>query len=148
MCLWNTDAPGGNKVKIWQKSLSPTFWPRPTPGAWDASEVWATLRWTYSPSLFTVWLPKLKILHFVWKWDGITHRQTDRQTDGQTDDPNTRCPRRTFQAGGIKRICPLYPHVCVGGKSCTMAQWIHGSCGPDLHPKDYPKVVCWNPAAP
>ena len=21
MCLWNTDAPGGNKVKIWQKSL-------------------------------------------------------------------------------------------------------------------------------
>ena len=25
MCLWNTDAPGGNKVKIWQKSLSPIF---------------------------------------------------------------------------------------------------------------------------
>ena len=22
MCLWNTDAPDGNKVKIWQKSLS------------------------------------------------------------------------------------------------------------------------------
>ena len=21
MCLWNTDAPGGNKVEIWQKSL-------------------------------------------------------------------------------------------------------------------------------
>ena len=34
-CLWNTDAPGGNKVKIWQKYLSPTFWPRPTPrGMW------------------------------------------------------------------------------------------------------------------
>ena len=32
MCLWNTEAPGGNKVKIWQKSLSPTFWPRPPPG--------------------------------------------------------------------------------------------------------------------
>ena len=31
MRLWNTDAPGGNKVKLWQKSLSPTFWPRPTP---------------------------------------------------------------------------------------------------------------------
>ena len=31
MCLWNTDAPGGNKVQLWQKSLSPTFWPRPTP---------------------------------------------------------------------------------------------------------------------
>ena len=25
MCLRNTDAPGGNKVKIWQKSLSPIF---------------------------------------------------------------------------------------------------------------------------
>ena len=24
------------------------------------------------------------------------------QTDGRTDDPNTRCPRRTFQAGGHK----------------------------------------------
>ena len=35
MCLWNTDAPGGNKVKIWHKFLSPTFWPRPTPrGMW------------------------------------------------------------------------------------------------------------------
>ena len=31
-----------------------------------------------------------------------TDRQTDRQTDKQTDDPNTRCPRRTFQARGIK----------------------------------------------
>ena len=31
MCLWNTDAPGGNKVQLWQKSKSPTFWPCPTP---------------------------------------------------------------------------------------------------------------------
>ena len=59
MCLWNTDAPGGNKVKIWQKSLSPTFWPHPTPGEWDVSEVWGTLRWTYSPNFVTVFLPKL-----------------------------------------------------------------------------------------
>ena len=28
--------------------------------------------------------------------------RTDRQTDKQTDDPITRCPRWTFQAGGIK----------------------------------------------
>ena len=35
MCLWNTDAPGGNKVKLWQKSITPTFWPRPSPrGMW------------------------------------------------------------------------------------------------------------------
>ena len=39
--------PGGNKVKIWQKSLSPTFWPAPPPGACDVSEVWGTHRWTY-----------------------------------------------------------------------------------------------------
>ena len=31
-----------------------------------------------------------------------TDGQTDRQTDRRTDDPITRCPRRTFQAGGIK----------------------------------------------
>ena len=59
MCLWNTDAPGGNKVKLWQKSLSPTIWPRSTPGGWDVSEVWGTLKWTYSPSLVTVSSPKL-----------------------------------------------------------------------------------------
>ena len=41
------------------KSLSPKFWPCPTPGACGVSEVWATLRWTYSPSLVTVWPPKL-----------------------------------------------------------------------------------------
>ena len=35
---------------------------------------------------------------------GRTNRQTDKQTDGRTDDPNTRCPRRTFQAGGIKNL--------------------------------------------
>ena len=34
--------------------------------------------------------------------DGITDGQTDKRTNRQTDDPNTRCPRRTFQAGGIK----------------------------------------------
>ena len=31
-----------------------------------------------------------------------TELRTNRQTDGRTDDPNPRCPRRTFQAGGIK----------------------------------------------
>ena len=32
----------------------------------------------------------------------VTDRQMDRQMDKQTDDPITRCPRWTFQAGGIK----------------------------------------------
>ena len=48
MCLWNTDAPGSKKVKLCQKYLSPTFWPRPPPWACDVSKVWATLRTTYS----------------------------------------------------------------------------------------------------
>ena len=62
MCLWNTDAPGDNKVKTWKKSLSPTFLPCPQPrGACDVSEVWGTHRWT-----------------------GQTDRQMDRQTDGRT----------------------------------------------------------------
>ena len=30
--------------------------------------------------------------------------QTNRQTDRQTDDPISRCPRRTFQARGIKMM--------------------------------------------
>ena len=34
--------------------------------------------------------------------DKQTDKRTNRQTDGRTDDPITRCPRRTFQAGGIK----------------------------------------------
>ena len=85
MCLWNMDAQGDNKVKIWQKSLSPTvhFDPAPPPGACDVNEVWGTHRWTYSPSLVTVSSPKFSILHFVCKRDG---RQTDEQTmDGWSD---------------------------------------------------------------
>ena len=32
-----------------------------------------------------------------------TELRTDRQTDKRMDNPITRCPQRTFQAGGIKR---------------------------------------------
>ena len=54
-----------------------------------------------------VWLlyhhPNLKYWTlFVSGTELQTDGWTDGQTDGQTDDPNTRCPRRTFQAGGIK----------------------------------------------
>ena len=50
------------------------------------------------------------LLHFVSGTELRTDRQTDRrmdgrtdrQTDRRTDDRITRCPRRTFQAGGIK----------------------------------------------
>ena len=91
--------PGGNKVEIhvWQKSLSPIFWPRPTPGACDVSDVWGTHRWTYSPSLVTVSSLKLCTLSL-----SRTELRTNKRTDRQTDDPITRCLRRTFQAGDIK----------------------------------------------
>ena len=38
----------------------------------------------------------------ILRTDGRADGRTNRQTDGRTDDPNTKCPRRTFQAGGIK----------------------------------------------
>ena len=44
MCLWNTDAPDSNKVKIWQNLEVKNFDLAPPPGAYDVSEVWATLR--------------------------------------------------------------------------------------------------------
>ena len=55
--------------------------PASPPGACYVSEVWNTVRWTYSPSLVTLGLSKLKILHFICKWDGIW---TNRWTDGRT----------------------------------------------------------------
>ena len=60
---------------------------------------------------------------------GRTDRQTDGQTDKRTDDPITRCPRRTFQAGGIKirstksigytsmLMCTCYMFLCRGGRA-------------------------------
>ena len=104
MCLWNTDAPGGNKVKIWQKSLSPTFWPRPHTQGHGMS---VKCEEPIDELTVQVWLlydhQNFKYCtSFVSGTELRTDGQTDRQTDGRTDDPNTRCPRRTFQAGGIK----------------------------------------------
>ena len=96
MYLWNTDAPGGQQNQHLTKSPSHTFWPRKPPGQCGVSKVWATL--TYSPSLVTVWPPKLKLLHFIYRQD----RMVDRQTDGWTDDPIPRCPGWPFRLGGIK----------------------------------------------
>ena len=39
-------------------------------------------------------------MHFV----SGTELRTYKRTDEQTDDPITRCPRQTFQAGGIKMV--------------------------------------------
>ena len=52
--------------------------------------------------------------------DGITDGQTDKRTNRRTDDPNTRCPRRTFQAGGIKMLVPMESSC---HKECTYVIW-------------------------
>ena len=106
MCLWNTDAPGGNKVKLGQNSLSLTFWPRPTPRGmwcqWSVSNPKMNLQSKFGYCMTTQTLNNALCL-LAGRNYGQTNGRTDRQTDGRTDDPNTRCPRRTFQAGGIKK---------------------------------------------
>ena len=86
-CLWNTDAPAARKSNYGKNLQVLHFDPAPPPVACDVGQVWATLRWTYSPSLVTVWPPKLYILHFVYKRDGITDRQTNGQTIQTLDAP-------------------------------------------------------------
>ena len=71
-----------------------------------------------------------------------TELRTDKRTDGQTDDQNTRCPRRTFQAGGIKTKhtaftdpplgrCPIImtmsvrPFVCLSRKLQHLQLLLH-----------------------
>ena len=98
MCLWNTDTPGSNKVKICQNNVSPALRPIPPPGACDISEVWATLRWIYSPRLVhvTVSAPKLYLLRFLCKQDRIKDKWLDKRLTG---DPITRCSWQTFHWG-------------------------------------------------
>ena len=98
--------PDGNVVKIWQKSLCPTFWPYPTQGHVMSVKCEKPI----DELTVQVWLlyhhPNFKYCTlFVSGIELRTDRQTARQTDGQTertDDPITRCPRWTFQARGIK----------------------------------------------
>ena len=94
MCLWNMDAPGGNKVKIWQKSLGPTCSPCPTPRG-----MWCQCEEPLDELTVQVWL--LYLHPNVNYWTLYAGRNYG-QTDGQTNNPITRCPQRTFQAGGIK----------------------------------------------
>ena len=53
---------------------------------------------------YCIIIQTLNILQFVCKQDGFMDKQSDRQMDRQTNDLTTRCPWRTFQAGGIKFI--------------------------------------------
>ena len=101
-----TRMPRRQQSQIWQKSLSPIFWPAPSPGACHARKVWGTNKWTYSPSLVTTSSPKLCILLFVCKRDGITDRQTNGLTDGRTI-RLLDAPGGPFRIGAYKsrRVC-------------------------------------------
>ena len=122
MCSWNTDAYSGNKVKLLQKYLSPTFWPRPTPGVCDASEVRATLRWTGSPSLVTVWPPNFK-------YCTLFISGTELRTDGRTDGRMIQildAPSGPFMQGHKNQTWPFLPpkyclNVCPGSR-CSFNQ--------------------------
>ena len=95
--LWNTDAPGGNKVKLWQKSLSPTFWPHP-----KGLVMSVKCEQPLDELTVQVWLlydhPNIKYCTFFYKQDGITDRQTDGWTIQTLDAPAD----LSGQAGGIK----------------------------------------------
>ena len=54
-CVCETQMPQVAKCKIWKNLEVSHFYSSPTPRACDRSKVWATLRWTYSPSFVTVW---------------------------------------------------------------------------------------------
>ena len=99
MCLWNTDASGGNKVKLWQKSLVPHFDP-PHPQGYGMS---VKCEEPLDEATVQVWLlyehPNFKYCTLIVSG---TELRTDGRTDRQTDDPITRRPRQTFQAGVIK----------------------------------------------
>ena len=94
--------PRRQQCQIWQKSASPTFWPRPTPrGMWcqwsceepiDERTVQVSLLYHH---------PNFKYCTFLVIG---TELGADRRIDGRTEDLITRCPRQTFQAGDIKII--------------------------------------------
>ena len=71
---------------------------RLNPGYAIVNEVWATLRWTYSPSLVTVSPSKPNLKYWTsYRWDGIMDKRTVGQTNGQTDDRITKCPGGPFR---------------------------------------------------
>ena len=80
MCLKNTDDRGANKIRIWQKSLSPK------PGAWDVSEV---CEQSVDGLTVHVWLlyhhPNFKYCTLFESGSELwTDKLTDKQ-NGQTD---------------------------------------------------------------
>ena len=88
--------PRRQQSQIWQKSLSPTFWPHPTPRG-----MWCQFKCEESIDELTVqvWLlyhhPNFRYCTLLvsgteLRTDRRTDGRTNGRTDGQTDDPITR----------------------------------------------------------
>ena len=93
MCLWNTDAPGSNKVKYGKNLQVLHFDPTPPQGYVMSVKCEEPI----DELTVQVWL---LYHHPNFKYCTLLVSGTELRTDRRTD--NTRCPRRTFQAGGIK----------------------------------------------
>ena len=91
MCLWNTDAPSGNKVKIWQKSLKSYIltWTHP-----QGHGMTVKCEEPIDELPVQVWL-----LHHHPNFKYCTLFASGMEL--RTNNPITRCPRWTFQVGGI-----------------------------------------------
>ena len=87
MCLWNTDAPGGNQVEIWQKSPKSYILTQPHPKGHVMSvkceepidELTVQVWWLYH--------------HLNFKYCSLFVSGTELRTDRLTDDPITRCQK-------------------------------------------------------
>ena len=80
--------PGGNKVKIWQKSLSPIFWPAPPQGHVMSVKCEEPINEITIQVCLHVSSPELKILHFVSKTGLWTDRRTIWLLDAPGGPPN------------------------------------------------------------
>ena len=108
MSLWNTDASGGNKVKLWQKSLSYIL----TSSHPQGHVMSVKCEQPLDELTVQVWLlydhPNFK---YCTLFKSRTELWTDEWIDKRTDDPSTRCPWRIFQARGIKNFNATLPNL-------------------------------------
>ena len=80
-----------------QTSPSPTFWPRPPRPQGHGKSV--KCEEPIDELTVQVWL---LYHHPHFYYCTLFESGTELRTDKRTDNPITRCPRRTFQAGGLK----------------------------------------------
>ena len=93
MCLWNMDGPGGNKVKIWQKSpKSYILTPAPPQGHGMSVKCEEPL----NELTVQVWLLYFHPNFYYWT---LFVSGAELRTDRQTDNPITRCPGGPFRPG-------------------------------------------------